>query len=226
MADQAPPSRYSVVERGGRLVVIDRETGQTPPTAAERMDLHDRQRGIEPIRPAKTSPAKTSKIPDMSAAARAESGLSARPAPMQEPARQSEKTDGGRERLAAAIAERSKRPWAQEPNDRPAPHAGPAPARIASRPAPQADAARKTIVTGKWWDAKGPRTVELGPKGQAELTGGLMFLFFGVVIAAIVTLFIAPILLFVGAFLLFRFGDKVLAPIGAGIIDKALAARH
>jgi hypothetical protein len=220
LADQAPPSRFSVVERGGRLVVIDRETGQTPPTAAERMDLHDRQRGIEPIRPAKTST-----IPDMSAAARAESGLSARPAPMQEPARQPEKPDGGRDRLAAAIAERKKRPWAQEPNDRPAPAAGPAPARIASRPAPQAGGVRKTIVTGKWWDAKGPRTVELGPKGQAELTGGLMFLFFGVVIAAIVALFIAPVLLFVGAFLLFRFGNKVLAPIGAGIIDKALAEK-
>ena len=221
MADQAPPSRFSVVERGGRLVVIDRETGQTPPTAAERMAEHDRERGIEPIRPAKTSV-----IPDMSAAARAESGLSARPAPMQKPARQPEKSDGERERLATAIAERTKRPWAQAPNDRPAPTAGPATARIASRPAPQADGARKTIVTGKWWDAKGPRTVELGPKGQAELTGGLMFLFFGVVIAAIVTLFIAPVLLFVGAFLLVRFGDKVLAPIGAGIIDKALAARN
>ena len=37
MVDRPPPSRFSVVERGGRLVVIDRETGQTPPTAAERM---------------------------------------------------------------------------------------------------------------------------------------------------------------------------------------------
>ena len=220
MADQAPPSRYSVVERGGRLVVIDRETGRTPPTAAERMDLHDRQRGVEPIRPAKASVA-----PDMSAAARAESGLSARPAPIQEPSRQPEKTGDGRSHLAAAIAERNKRPWSSAPNDRPPPQAGPAPARIASRPAPRAVGARKTIVTGKWWDAKGPRTVELGPKGQAELTGGLMFLFFGVVIAAIVALFIAPVLLFVGAFLLFRFGNKVLAPIGAGIIDKALAEK-
>ena len=44
-------------------------------------------------------------------------------------------------------------------------------------------------------------------------------------IAAIVALFIAPVLLFVGAFLLFRFGEKVLAPIGAGIIDKAIAEK-
>lgn len=220
MVDRPPPSRFSVVERGGRLVVIDSETGQTPPTAAERMDLHDRQRGVEPIRPAKTSVA-----PDLSAAARAESGLSARPAPMQQPAARPAKTNDGRDRLAAAIAERTKRPWAQEPNNLPAPQASPAPARIASRPAPNASGARKTIVTGKWWDAKGPRTVELGPKGQAELTGGFLFLVFGLVIAAIVALFIAPVLLFVGAFLLFRFGGKVLAPIGAAIIDKALAEK-
>ena len=78
MVDRPPPSRFSVVERGGRLVVIDKETGQIPPTAAERMDIHDRKIGVEPIRPAKPSAA-----PDMSAAARAESGLSARPAPVQ-----------------------------------------------------------------------------------------------------------------------------------------------
>src|SRR3546814_10294620 len=82
LVDRPPPSRFSVVERGGRLVVIDRETGQTPLSAAERMDLHDRKAGVEPIRPAKT-PAKIGTAPETSAAARAESGLSARPAPAQ-----------------------------------------------------------------------------------------------------------------------------------------------
>src|SRR3546814_15393965 len=52
-------------------------------------------------------------------------------------------------------------------SDLPAPAADPA--RIAGRAAPQAGG-RKTIVTAKWWDAKGPRTIELGAKGQAELT--------------------------------------------------------
>src|SRR3546814_5315780 len=56
-------------------------------------------------------------------------------------------------------------------SDLPAPAADPA--RIAGRAAPQAGG-RKTIVTAKWWDAKGPRTIELGAKGQAELTGGFM----------------------------------------------------
>src|SRR3546814_9713785 len=51
-------------------------------TAAERMDLHDRKTEVEPTRPAKTA-AKPGTAPDMSAAARAESGLSARPAPAQ-----------------------------------------------------------------------------------------------------------------------------------------------
>jgi hypothetical protein len=46
-----------------------------------------------------------------------------------------------------------------------------------------------------------------------------------VVIAAIVVAFIEPLLLFVAAFLLFRFGGHVLGPIGAGIIDKALAEK-
>ncbi len=223
MVDRPPPSRFSVVERGGRLVVIDKETGQTPLSAAERMDLHNRKMGIEPIRPAKT-PAKTGAAPDMSAAARAESGLSARPAPAQQKAMPAAAANSGRDRMAAAIAEHNKRPWTPEQNDRPAPAANPAPARIAAGAAPQAGG-RKTIVTGKWWDAKGPRTIELGAKGQAELTGGFMFLFFGLVIAAIVAAFVEPLILFVGAFVLFRFGGNVLGPIGAAIIDKAIAEK-
>jgi hypothetical protein len=216
LADRPPPSRYSVVERGGRLVVIDRETGQTPLSAAERMDLHDRSLGVEPIRPSKASA-----VPDLSAAARAESGLSARPAPVQQatPA-----ATEGKARVAAAIAERGKRPWNQQPSDRPALQSNAKPARIADRPAPQAGG-RKTIVTGKWWDAKGPRTLELGPKGQQVLSGGFVTLFFVVVAAAIVALIVQPILLFVGAFLLFRFGGNILGPIGAGIVDKAIAEK-
>lgn len=220
MVDRPPPSRFSVVERGGRLVVIDKETGQTPLSAAERMDLHDRNLGVEPIRPAKTSAA-----PDMSTAARAESGLSARPAPAQHVAASSTAANSGRDRVAAAVAERTKQPWKNpQPNDRPALKSNPEPARIASRPAPHAGG-RKTIVTAKWWDAKGPRTIELGEKGQAELTGGFLFLFFGLVIAAIIVGFIEPLLLFAGAFVLFRFGGNFLGPIGAGIIDKAIAEK-
>lgn len=221
LVDRPPPSRFSVVERGGRLVVIDKETGQIPLSAAERMDLHDRNLGIEPFRPAKTSAA-----PDMSTAARAESGLSARPAPTQHIAAPPTIANSGRDRVAATVAERNKKPWKNpQPSDRPGLKSNPEPARSASRQAPQAGGTRKTVVTGKWWDAKGPRTIELGPKGQAELTGGFMFLFFGIVIAAIMVGFIEPMLLFVGAFILFRFGGNFLGPVGAGIIDKAIAKK-
>src|SRR3546814_19315404 len=74
------------------------------------MDLHDRKAGVEPIRPAKT-PAKIGTAPDMSAAARAESGLSARPAPAQKMAAAPAKTAAdGKHRLVAAHAQRHKRP--------------------------------------------------------------------------------------------------------------------
>jgi len=225
LVDRPPPSRFSVVERGGRLVVIDRETGQVPLSAAERMDLHDRSMGVEPIRPAKASAA-----PDLSAAARAESGLSARPAPAAQssaPKRPSASAaNDGKVRITAAIAERNPRPWTPQPNDRPALTSTSQPAQSASRPTPRADGQRTTIVTGKWWDAKGPRTIELGPKGQQVLSGGFVTLFFVVLIAAIVTLFIAPVALFVGAFLAFQFGGKILGPIGAGIVDKAIAEKR
>jgi hypothetical protein len=205
LVDRPPPSRFSVVERGGRLVVIDRETGQTPPTAAERMDAHDRRMGVEPVRPAAQAALHTETILDLAGAAPAQQRALPRPP---------------NDRQAAAVpAMNRKQPWGQK-----AKGAGSAiiPQRQQSRP--QAGD-RKTIVTAKWWDAKGPRTIELGQQAQAELTGGFMFLFFGVVIAAIVVAFIEPLLLFVAAFLLFRFGGHVLGPIGAGIIDKALAEK-
>lgn len=63
------------------------------------------------------------------------------------------------------------------------------------------------------------------PQGQQVLSGGFLTLFVVAVIAAIVALFIQPVLLFVGAFLLFRFGSNIPAPLGAGIVDKAIAEK-
>ena len=209
MVDRPPPSRFSVVERGGRLVVIDCETGQIPPTAAERMNAHDRRMGVEPNRPAaRAAPAEVETMLDTPEAA---------PAPQ----RASPGSANNRKTAAVAATDR-KQPWGQK-----AEGAGqPRPARTPQRPELQPQAGgRKTIVTAKWWDSKGPRTIELGPKGQTEFTGGFMFLLFGLVIAAIVVAFIAPLLLFAGAFLLFRFAGNFLGPIGAAIIDKALAEK-
>lgn len=203
MADRLPPSRYSVVERGGRLVVIDRDTGQTPPTAAERMAEHDRRMGHDRIVPA-SRPAAAEPAP----------AVVAEPTPQRQPSRPPN------ERMAAAVAEMTrKQPWNQKPK-------GAAQQPQPARPQPTANTGtHKTIVTSKWWDSKGPRTIELGPQGQRELTGGFMTLFFVALIAAIVAMFVAPVLLFAAAFLLFRFGGKILGPIGAGIIDKALAQK-
>lgn len=201
-------------------MVIDKETGQTPPTAAERMDIYDRKMGVEPIRPAKPSAA-----PDMSAAARAESGLSARPAPVHKvPPATSAADSSGKDRITAAVAERNKRPWNPTPNDRPGLKASPAPTRSTGS-SPLQTAGRKTIVTGKWWDSKGPRTIELGPKGQQVLSSGFVTLFIALAVAAIVAMFIEPLILLVGAFVLFRFGGNFLGPIGANLVDKAIAEK-
>lgn len=205
MVDRPPPSRFSVVERGGRLVVIDRETGQIPPTAAERMNLYDRQMGVEPSRPAaRQAPAESAPV-------------------TVEAAPQRDAPRPPNERMAAAVAEMNrKQPWSQKPKGAPPSQ----PARTAQRPQPQPQAGgRKTIVTAKWWDSKGPRSIELGPKGQAELSGGFMALVFGLAIAAIVAFFIEPLLLFAAAFALFRFGGNILGPMGARIVDKALAEK-
>lgn len=213
MLDRTPPGRYSVVERGGRLVVIDRDTGQVPATAAERMAEHDRRMGNESVRPERRETPAPAAIPTASVPAAA-------------PA----------DRLREAIAARAqhsepKQPWTKTP-------APPAPARIPNRPqakapsgsAPQkpprsGDDARKTIVTAKWWDAKGPRTIELGPKGQSTLSGGFVTIFAAVLALCVFLFLTIPVAAFVAAFLLFQFGGKALAPIGAGIVDKAVAER-
>ncbi len=198
MADRPPPSRYSVVERGGRLVVVDRETGLTPPTAAERMAEHDRRMGNEPIRPApRQAPAATPATAPQPSPAEP-----AAPKQAQVPSRKG-----------------ANRPWATAT---PAKAAQP---RSPRTPAPVPDSQRTTIVTGKWWDAKGPRTIELGPRGRQVLTQGFLALLGAAAVAAVLLLLISPVALFVAAFLLFRWGGGLLGPLGASIVDKALAEK-
>lgn len=197
MADRPPPSRYSVVERGGRLVVIDRETGQVPPTAAERMAEHDRRMGHDPVRPAPRQAPAPAVTPPQPAPA-AESPAS--PPPVRLP-----KKDKG--------------PWATGTPKKAAP---PRPPRAA---APARGDQRETIVTGKWWDAKGPRTIELGPKGRQVLTNGFITLLIVAIVAVALLLFISPVVLFVVGFLLFRWGGSLVGPAGASIVDKALAEK-
>lgn len=203
MVDRPPPSRFSVVERGGRLVVIDRASGTTPPTAAERMAEHDRRMGNEPALPAPPQAVTETRVVPKSQAER--------------------ESDEAKRRSAAPLAGRERQPWGDA--RRPEPEPSPAPARIAARAQPASGGARKRIVTAKWWDAKGPRTIELGPNGQAELSGGFLAFLFMTVAVAIVVGFLSLPLLFIGGFLLLRFAGKLIGPVGASLVDKALAAR-
>lgn len=204
MVDKPPPSRFSVVERGGRLVVIDRVSGTTPPSAAERMAEHDRRMGHRTEPPAAQPRAATPP-------ARASS-----PAPTSAPA-------ANRPAVSAPAAKTGQGPW-REPGGKRDSRA--TSAKPAARPQARAGSGeRKTIVTGKWWDAKGPRTIELGPRGQQVLTGGFMSLFFMALIAAVAMLFLIPVVFVIAAFLLFRFGGPAVSQIGAGLVDKALAEK-
>jgi len=217
LLDRPPPSRFSVVERGGRLVVIDRTSGRTPPSAAERMADHDRRMGQEAVRPAMPEPASETLImpapPPKTVAAPAASFRDAK-----------REAEVAKQRIAERVAERGQRPWGRETVRAEPRRAEPAPARIPDRapPAP----GRKSVTTAKWWDAKGPRTVQVGPRGQAELNAGLIAFLFMVLAITVVTALIALPLLFVVGFLALRFADKIVAPIGASLVDKALATRE
>lgn len=208
LVDRPPPSRFAVVEKGGRLVVIDRESGTTPPTAAERMAAHDRARGIEPIRPVQKEPSVA--VAAAAAAATAPEALD------------THRSTAKDNRPAAAPA---RSPWSgkgAKAGIALRPPANPAPVTRTPRPAGN----RQIIVTGKWWDEKGPRTIELGPLGQTQLRNGLLALFAVLVGGIFLTLLIAPVLLLLYGFLLFRFGRNLFAPIGAKLIDKALAEQE
>lgn len=203
LVDRPPPSRFAVVEKGGRLVVIDRESGTTPPTAAERMAAHDQARGIEPIRPA-------SKEPAVAAAATTPEALDTR-------------RSTAKDNRPAATPARS--PWSGKEAKAGTALRPPAnPASVTKTPRPAGN--RQIIVTGKWWDEKGPRTIELGPLGQTQLRNGLLALFAVLVGGIFLTQLIAPVLLLLYGFLLFRFGRNLFAPIGAKLIDKALAEQE
>jgi len=222
LVDRPPPSRLSVVERDGRLVVVDRKTGKTPPSAAERMAEHDRRRGYEAERPPLPEPVSEVFVepapPPRKIAAPAASVRAAK----------HEADAAARGRTADMRGEPKRNPWGeQKQRNRPEPAPAPAAARarIAARVATSAPG-RKTIVTGKWWDEKGPRTIDLGPKGQQVLSGGFVTLAIVAAVFAITLLLIQPVLLFIVAFLAFQFGGKALAPLGASIVDKALAERH
>jgi len=229
LPDSLPAPRYRIVERGGRLEVIDSLTGERPLSAAERMVAHDAAHGHAAMRYdriAETAEAVTTAPVSAPAIA---------PVPALKP--QSATAPIAADTIRPALAQRAN-PWGgnnggrtqlgaqsqSEAQARPSPSTRTAPAR----PAPHANAARDSkrqpIVTGQWWDAKGPRTIDLGAAGRAKLSNGfgtaLIIAFFVIIVLIIVE----PALLLIAGFVLFRFGGKIVGPIGAGVIDAAIKA--
>lgn len=82
----------------------------------------------------------------------------------------------------------------------------------------------KIIITGRWWDSRGPRTIALGNVGRQRLTSGFVTALVLSLFIAIALLLVQPLLLLVAGFLLFRFGSAIVAPLGARLIDEAIKA--
>lgn len=80
------------------------------------------------------------------------------------------------------------------------------------------------MVTGKWWDSKGPRTVDLGQAGRAKLSEGFITATVIAFFAIIAMVVVQPALLLLAAFALFRFGGTIIGPLGAWLIDAAIKA--
>jgi hypothetical protein len=221
LVDRPPPSRYRIVERRGRLEIIDLETGTTPPTAAERMAVHDAAQGNAALK-SDQKDERLARAAALDAAAKAVQELN-NPAPITTTNRP---TDPIRARLEARPGPWQAKGDAKPPKTKappPAPAAQPGPGRSASAGADRMRG-NQTFVTGKWWDNKGPRTVTLGPAGRAKLTNGIL----GIVVVgffiALAMLVVQPALLLVAGFVLFRFGGTMIGPVGARLVDEAIRA--
>jgi hypothetical protein len=188
-----PPARYRIVERGGRLEVIDGETGERPLSAAERMAAHDAAHGHAALRYDRVEAARAAAPPPVA------------PTP----------SDPIRARLGDKAS-----PWQASGEAKP-----PRAKRLKDAP-PTAisQLAKGTYVTGKWWDSKGPRTVTLGQKGREKLVNSIMATLIVAFFIFIALAVIQPALLLVAGFALFRFGGTIIGPIGARLIDQAIAA--
>ncbi len=233
MADKLPPSRYRIVERDGRLVVIDTETGSAPPTAAERMAAHDQKLGF-------AEEARDQLADAVKDAALATGPAPATPAPPN-PWAQAADTIGPDPRSAQPPQPRPvDRPAAANADKAKASRASQRPAGMPSRPAPSGGQSGRAapapgrargelrsggaqpLTTAAWWDAKGPRSIVLTPAGAAKLRAAFTQIFVIALVIFGVALVVAPLLVVAAVFLFTRFGRGVVARFGAQAIDTAL----
>lgn len=195
--------------------MVDRITGETPPTAAERMAEHDRRMGVEAVRPelpesvaletlVPAPPPRTVAVPS---AARPGAG----PAVQGRPS--SRGPWGKGDQKAAAPASLASRPVKASGASHPQ-----------GRPAAGMSGAGLAVATSRTWDARGPRTIRLGAHGKAKLESLALLLFVGLALFIAFSVIAAPFLLVGAAVFFFRGGRELISKLGAAIIDKAIAA--
>lgn len=178
LLDNPPPSRWTIKEVKGRLVVFDNETGAPPLNAAERMAEWDRKAGHQP-----------SGAPHFGSDDKSADAGAALPPRTASPKRQREtQNPWGAHVGSAKAAPRSQvpsplqaqRPAAARPNTDPKQQ--PMPTNAPTAHAAQGGV-RNSIkfTTRAAWDSKGPRTIELGDIGQQHLAKMLIIGFIGLV---------------------------------------------
>lgn len=241
MSDRPPPSRYRIVERGGRLQVIDSATGKTPPTAAERMAEHDDARGFANERRDQLADADAAagnpaagaagKLPP--AAAPKPPGAPRASAPPENPwgNRRPAPSAPATETAFTAAANQTRpadmpsRPPPMDTQRRAGPgQTGARPEQLGPRPAGSAQS--DLVTTAKWWDANGPRTVRLSPAGRQKITNQLIPVVVVLLVAiGTISALTSPLVVLVGAVAAFRLFGNFFAGFGARLIDAAIQER-
>lgn len=170
LLDKPPPSRWTIKEIKGRLVVFDNETGAPPLSAAERMALLDEQAGHRPA----TAPTTRSGNPSHFAALpTGDTPPSYKGSPRTEQTQRKSQTpwDG-----AAVAAKSTPQPQSHAKGSQNGTLANPQTAAMLR--ANQAAA----FTTNTAWDSKGPRNIRLGEVGRQHVSKILFITLIGLII--------------------------------------------
>lgn len=155
----APPSRYRVVERGGRLVVIDSAVGGAPLTARDLLPdmASDDEANVLPLEryPRESGDPGPQEIPPMTLDSRLRGNTAQEDvAPIPSPRPTSYEAPGAAQSVAETVTGNNRD-----------------------------DQGRLLLTTARWYDAKAPRTLRLSEAGERQLGGVVIALLVGVVVA-------------------------------------------
>lgn len=173
LLDKPPPSRWTIKEIKGRLVVFDNETGAPPLSAAERMALLDEQAGHRPA----TAPTTRSGNPShFTALPTGDTPPSYKGSPhTAQTQRKSQKPWGG----AAVAAKSTPQPQSHAKGSQTESLASPQTAALLRANQAQNSAA---FTTNTAWDSKGPRNIRLGEAGRQHVSKMLFITIIGLII--------------------------------------------